>query len=169
MIIKGKNDGKWEIRIFNIAFWLVALANLAYYGHSLVRMPGVVKMVTGPDPFAAYIISARLSWFLVIGILIWLLTHIYQLIRSISKKGPFDAGNPRRVRKVAYGALMLALVVLLSEISNYLLMPAATLKMLLYNLMGVPMWAATFGLALLVVARVFEEGLRLKENENLTI
>ena len=31
------------------------------------------------------------------------------------------------------------------------------------------MWAAFFGLTLFVVARVFEEGLRLKQDENLTI
>jgi hypothetical protein len=35
--------------------------------------------------------------------------------------------------------------------------------------MGVPMWAAFLGLAFLVIARVFEEGLRLNETEKFTI
>jgi cytochrome b561 len=106
---------------------------------------------------------------LTIGILVWLLVHIYRLIRSISKNEPFAVENPRRVKRIAYGVLFLALVGLLSTVLDYLLVPAAQLKLLLYNLMGVPMWAAFLGLAFLVIARVFEEGLRLNETEKFTI
>jgi hypothetical protein len=133
-------------------------------------MPGAVRLIFGDDPVVArYVLISRIAWFLVIGILIWLLVSIYQLIKSISKGEPFGSGNPRRVRKIAYGALALASVVFLSESLLYLLVPSAQLKIFLYNLMGIPMWAAFFGLALLVIARVFEEGLRLKQDENLTI
>ncbi len=158
-----------EIRVFYIAFGLICLANLVYYGHGVLTLPGAVRLISEERSSAAYIIVARTSWFLTIGVLIWLLIHIYHLIRSISKEAPFEIGNPRRVRQIAYGALFLASVHLLSTVFDYLLMPAAQLRLLLYNLMGIPMWAAFFGLAFLVIARVFEEGLRLKEAEKLTI
>ena len=163
-------DGSLKIRTFYAAFGIICLANLAYYGHGLLGMPGAVRLIFGDDPVVArYVLISRIAWFLVIGILIWLLVSIYQLIKSISKGEPFGSGNPRRVRKIAYGALALASVVFLSESLLYLLVPSAQLKIFLYNLMGIPMWAAFFGLALLVIARVFEEGLRLKQDENLTI
>jgi len=106
---------------------------------------------------------------LVIGILIWLLAGIYRLIKSITTGEPFGPSNPRRVRKVAYGVLALASVTFLEQSLQFIMRPYVPLKSLFYHLMGVPMWAACFGLALLVIARVFEEGLRLKQDENLTI
>jgi hypothetical protein len=159
----------WEIRVFYMAFGLICLANLAYYGHGLLTFPGAMRLISEEKPLAASIIVSRTAWFLTIGALVWLLVHTYRLIRSISKEESFKYGNPRRVRNIAYGALFLASVGLLDTVLNYLLMPAAQLKLLLYNLMGLPMWAAFFGLALLIIARAFEEGLRLKETEKFTI
>jgi len=147
---------------------MICLANLAYYGYSLTKLPGAISMIAKHDALSRYILIARVTWLFFSGILIWSLVHVYQLIRSISKKGPFSIENPRRVRKIAFGALALALVSLTSEMLSYLLTPG-TLKILLYNLMGVPMWVSFFGLVLLVIARVFEEGLKLKESDNLTI
>jgi hypothetical protein len=158
-----------EIRIFYVAFGLICLANLAYYGHGLLTFPGAVRLISEDRSLAASIIASRTAWLLTIGILVWLLVHIYRLIRSISKNEPFAVENPRRVKRIAYGVLFLALVGLLSTVLDYLLVPAAQLKLLLYNLMGVPMWAAFLGLAFLVIARVFEEGLRLNETEKFTI
>jgi hypothetical protein len=163
---KGRNR---KIRVFYMAFGLICLANLAYYGHGLLTFPGAVRLISEEKSLAASIIVSRTAWFLTIGALVWLLVHTYRLIRSISKEESFKYGNPRRVRKIAYGALFLASVGLLDMVSYYLLVPAAQLKLLLYNLMGYPMWAAFFGLSLLIIARVFEEGLIMKENEKLTI
>jgi hypothetical protein len=162
-------ERNWEICVFYMAFGLICLANLAYYGHGLLTFPDAVRSISEEKQLTAYIIVSRTAWFLTIGALVWLLVHTYRLIRSISKEESFKYGNPRRVRNIAYGALFLASVGLLDTVLNYLLVPAAQFKLLLYNLMGIPMWAAFFGLALLIIARVFEEGLRLKETEKFTI
>jgi len=170
MQTRKRTFGSVEIRLFYVAFGIICLANLAYYGHGLLGLPGAVKAIIGDDPaYARTVLISRIAWFLAIGILIWLLVHIYQLIKSISRGESFKSGNPRRIRKVAHGALALALVVFISECLRYFLVPTAQLKILLYALMGVPMWSAFFGLALQVTARAFEEGLRLKQEEKFTI
>ncbi len=166
----NKNKKRFrEIRVFYVAFGLICLANLAYYGHGLLTFPGAVRLISKERSLAASIVLSRTAWLLTIGTLVWLLVHIYRLIRSISKNKPFTVENPRRVKRIAFGVLFLALVTLLSTVLDYLLLPAAQVKLLLYNLMGVPMWAAFFGLAFLVIARVFEVGLKLNETEKLTI
>lgn len=169
MATQERPNGSTEIGLFYIVFSLVCLANLAYYGLGALQLPGAIRMISEHDTMAGSIIVARAAWLLTVGTLIWLLVHTYQLIRAISHSGPFGSENPRRVRKIAYGALVLGMVALISEGLTYLFIPSATLKILVYNLMGVPMWAFFFCLVLLVIARVFEEGLKLKENENLTI
>ena len=113
--------------------------------------------------------SSRISWLLVNGIIIWLLANIFRLIKAISKGEPFGPWNPRRVRKIAFAALALGSVVFLEKSLQYLFVPFVLRKSFLYDLMGVPMWAAFVGLTLLVIARVFEEGFKLRQDENLTI
>jgi hypothetical protein len=169
MAIRRGQNNSLEARLFYVAFVLVCLANLAYYGLGALRLPRAIKMVQEGDDLAGSIVVARVAWFLTIGILVWLLVHVYQLISAISNNATFGSENPRRVRKIAYGALALGVVTLLSEGLIYLMTPVSTLKMLVYNLMGLPMWAFFFFFVLLVIARVFEEGLKMKENENLTI
>jgi len=170
-VLKTLSSAK-EIRFFYVVFYIICLANFAYYLRGFFFLPGAVKLIFGNDPVEARpVLISRIGWFLVIGILIWLLVHIYQLIKSISRGEPFASGNPRRVRKIAHGALALATVEFLSESLRYFLghWHWSTLKGFLFNLMGVPMWCTFFALVLLVIARVFEEGLRLKQDENLTI
>jgi hypothetical protein len=169
MATRKKTTRPWEIRIFYLVFGIICLANLAYYGHGLLTLRGAMRLISEHDPWALSLIISRITWFLVIGILIWLLAYIYQLIKSISGGEPFGSRNPRRVRRIAYGALALASVVFLEELLRYMVVPSAQLRTFLYNLMGVPMWAGFFGFTLLVICRVFEEGLRLKQDENLTI
>jgi hypothetical protein len=159
-----------ESRLFFLAFGLVCLANFVYYARGFLSLPEAMRLIFGNDPILARTaLISRTSWLFVIGILIWLLANIYRLIKSISQGGSFCARNPRLVRRIAYGALALALVSFLSESLEYLLVPSSQLKLFLYKLMGVPMWTVLFGLAFLVIAKVFEEGLKLKEDENLTI
>jgi membrane protease YdiL (CAAX protease family) len=166
---KKRSRRIWEVCIFYLAFGILCLANVAYYAHGFFTLPGAIKLIAAHDPLASSIVVSRIAWFLVIGILIWLLAGIYRLIKSITTGEPFGPSNPRRVRKVAYGVLALASVTFLEQSLQFIMRPYVPLKSLFYHLMGVPMWAAFFGLALLVIARVFEEGLRLKQDENLTI
>jgi hypothetical protein len=168
MTEKAISKGSTEAKALKWGFGVICLANLAYYAHSFLTLPGAVRLIAAHDRLALHVIISRITMFLVLGILIWLLVHTYKLIKSVSKGEPFGSRNPRRIRKIAYGALALASVEFL-EVSFIFLLFTRHFMGFLYEFMGAPMWTAFFGLSLLVTARVFEEGLRLRQDENLTI
>lgn len=108
---------------------------------------------------------------LMFGYLLWVVTQLRHVFRSLSRRLPFVAENARRIRwvgwAVIFGELARAALVLFWSYYTSLhftvdgMRFAASADLNPITIVG--------GLAILVIAEVFEEGARLQEDQSLTI
>jgi hypothetical protein len=108
---------------------------------------------------------------LLLGFLLWVLTQLRHIFRSLSRGRPFIPENARRIRWVGYTVISgeLARAALVYFWSYY------TSQHFTWN--GLHFVASTDfnsitfagGFAILVIAEVFREGTRLQEDQSLTI
>jgi hypothetical protein len=108
---------------------------------------------------------------LLLGVLLWLLTQLRHIFRSLSRGLPFVQENVRRIRWVAFTVIFgeLARAALVYFWSYY--------TSLHFTANGVRFVASTDvngitiigGFAILAIAEVFREGTRLREDQSLTI
>jgi hypothetical protein len=100
------------------------------------------------------------------------LLQLFILLRRVAKDGAFDPHNPRRIRWVAYSAFSIAGVTLLYEAllavkyRDSLAIP--TFHIILSVLVRAAQMAL-FGLGIIIVAKVLEVGVRLQQDQNLTV
>jgi hypothetical protein len=108
---------------------------------------------------------------LMFGYLLWMVTQLRHVFRSLSRGLPFAAGNARRIRwvglAVIFGEAARAAVVYFWSYYTSLhftvsgLRFAASADLSLITMVG--------GLGILVIAEAFREGARLQEDQSLTI
>jgi len=108
---------------------------------------------------------------LMFGLVLWTVTQLRHVFRSLSRRLPFIPENARRIRWVGFAVIFgeLARAALVYFWSYYTsvnftvsgLRFAASTDMNLITIVG--------GLAILVIAEVFQEGARLQDEQSLTI
>jgi hypothetical protein len=117
------------------------------------------------------IMLASLISLLIWVIFLWIVWHLRKLILAIKEGRPFHPENPGRIRKIAYAVLLWApveilfygimfrgLAVNLRPISSFSGMPVRVFFELIF-----------FGLAILVIAEVFQRGVQLQREQDLTV
>ena len=121
--------------------------------------------------------SSSAGWsFLVQNILLtliyfFILYNLYGLLVMVAKGEPFHPSNPKRIRCVAYAAFAIFCV---NGAAAFLLTrsgfsPNLAWSNLFSELLGKGLWTALFGVGILVIAKVFEAGLALKQDQDLTV
>ena len=105
------------------------------------------------------------------GFLLWVVTQLRCIFRSLTRGTPFTAENSRRIRWVGFAAIFGELVraAVVFSWSYYLsrhLTANGTRFIATTDVNGA---AILSGLAILVIAEVFREGTRLQEDQSLTI
>ena len=105
------------------------------------------------------------------GYLLWMLTQLRHVFRSLSQRLPFVSGNARRIRwvglAVIFGEIGRAALVYFWSYYTSLHFTASGLRLSASADMN-PITIFS-GLAILVIAEVFQEGARLQEDQSLTI
>jgi hypothetical protein len=104
-----------------------------------------------------------------------ILYQVFRLLLKVGKGDPFDPVNPRRIRKVAYGAFGIAAITLLYEVIMMFVLfkdsydPNVTTFHKILNVLVRSAQMALFGLGILIIAKILESGVRLQQEQNLTI
>jgi Protein of unknown function (DUF2975) len=108
---------------------------------------------------------------LIFGYLLWMVTQLRYVFRSLSQRLPFIAENARRIRwvglAVIFGEIGRAAIVYFWSYYTSVHFTASGLRFAA----SVDMNPSTIvgGLIILVIAEVFQEGARLQEEQSLTI
>ena len=97
------------------------------------------------------------------------LYQLFRLVQRIAKGDAFNPDNPRRVRNVAYAVLAISVSnIAFRTLNNYLLHRGAEWWMGT-NVLIKGAERIFFILGLLIIAKLLETGVRLQQDQNLTI
>jgi hypothetical protein len=144
---------------------------------TMPRLMGHNDVVMGREMTTGLLGGAILSALLTGGLLLWTLHQLRMLVRTVSRGAPFDPANPVRIRRIgwivlAYGPLsgLLGFVesaALLTDVSAAVkqAFPDASVGV------GLNLNLATVivGLIILAIAEAFEAGVRLQQEQDLTV
>jgi hypothetical protein len=119
----------------------------------------------------AFFSCSMLVIVLLLGMLLWVVTQLRHVFRSLSRGMLFVPENARRIRWVGFAVILSefvrAALVYFSSYYTSLHFTANGLRFVASTEFdGTPIFS---GLAILVIAEVFREGARLKEDQSLTI
>jgi hypothetical protein len=104
-------------------------------------------------------------------IFLWILIHLQGIVLTISRKDPFNKRNSARIRKIAYGAFAFAIVDILNEMYWYywLKQEKPEMGVLVTFLRGDVGRMILVGVGILIIAKAFKMGIKLQEDQNLTV
>lgn len=137
-------------------------------GARLEKLRGNLRFPVKNGPF---LFGSVVIVLVVLGLFLWVLDQLRQLFRSLSRGQPFIPENVRRIRRVGYammaGEVLRALVFYFwSYYSSQHFIGSGLRFIASTEINGTAILA---GLAILVIAEVFHEGTRLKDEQSLTI
>jgi hypothetical protein len=147
----------WVVSVIGIGFWSVVLP-IGFFG-TPDKKP-LFDLVTWATCFRGMFSGA---------IFLWVLYPLRSLTCTVNGGRPFDITNPSRIRKIAFGVFAWIPVGIIGE---YLLKPARG-PITWVDFAGV-LWQKAvvlgfLGLAILMIAEVFDVGVRLKQDQDLTV
>lgn len=125
----------------------------------------------GPLLIGGIYLSSLLIW----GLFLWIVFHLRLLIRSVIEGNPFFKKNPVMIRKIAYAVLAWAVA---DGLFNYLkgtfiirttYYTGAGLDLITELVFKIFLEFIFLGLGILVIAQIFEVGVRLQKDQDLTI
>jgi hypothetical protein len=98
-----------------------------------------------------------------------ILYNLYGLLVMIARGNPFDPSNPKRIRRVAYGAFALTALNLGASVILAFSSPKQGWTSFYAEILGQGFRTILFGVGILVIGKVFEAGARLKQDQDLTV
>ena len=106
------------------------------------------------------------------GFFLWIVYHLRLLMKTIKAGDPFNPANPMRIRRIGYAVIIWAPLRLASfAMKGCLIYQGSHLSlsafMPLSTLLGAEL--LFFGLGILVIAQIFERGLQLQQEQDLTV
>ena len=162
------------VRFFKVLLVAVGFTYAIGFGLSIYYFPRVLGDLFHPENSTMLI--ANLTIFLdgAVSCLLYLLI-IYQLFRLLGliKKGdPFNQGSPKRIRSIAYYTFGLAAINAVLDSVRTIAMhgfpfPSFWPNLTSFLLRGTQ--TILFGIGILIVAFVLEVGVRIQQEQNLTI
>lgn len=99
-----------------------------------------------------------------------ILYQLFRLVKMIVKGDPFNAENPRRIRIVAYGVFVISISNLVfTSLRSFLLSRLHSDWSIAANILVKGSERIFFILGLLIIARLLDTGVRLQQDQNLTV
>lgn len=149
---------------------LLALYGVVFFNCALllIRWFPAVKMGT---PDAAFYVWIRVflgkvlagPFYLVIGL------SIFKLIGLISRGEPFSLSSPRHIRRIGYAIFGLALINATVHAIELLTHPFVRMPEVIVQVAYSGLATLLLGFGFLVIAKVIEVGVALRQDQNLTI
>ncbi len=156
------------VRVYEI---LIGVLALFYFAGFVGILYTLVHDFPGPAK-SRYVnfLAMQLSVLIIAIIYLIVLYQLYRLFVTVVRRDPYNPKNPGRIRIIAYGAFILAAVNMIHELV-FLLATYHAPSIWEYIFWAVYRTAqmALFGLGILIVAKIHETGVRLQQEQNLTI
>lgn len=134
----------------------------------LVRAPSRSAMVTlGVTSWGQ--IRYLLDKVLVGPIYFFIAYSIFKLIGLISRGECFNPSSPRHIRRIGYGVFCLALFYMMSAAIGEFTAPEVNISDSIFRLLYGGLTTLLLGFGFLVIARVLEVGVRLQQDQNMTV
>lgn len=159
----------WGLTGFGMLL-LVLLGVIAMHGGGEIKLPSILQIQAEPDGWHSLLLGAIACVIIGIGA-IFVTTSLRRIIASLEAGDPFVPENARRIRLLAaaIAALTLASYVMPGIVAGltqaFGKLGGGTIKT---NLdINIPAWMAV--IILLVLAQIFDEGTRLRTEEQMTI
>lgn len=154
---------------------IVLIALLVFYavasvGSALVLTrfaPSLLRLPSG-TPYLG-LISVICDRVLPGVIYIFIAYNVSKLIGCISRGEPFSPVSPRRIRRIAYGVFGLGAASAVVDAVSVFTPPVDLLSKAFAWALGRGLSASFLGFGFLVIARVIEAGVRLQQDQNLTV
>jgi len=163
-----------SVRVFRVLLTVVGLVYAFFLIMSLYNFP----QIWGPlfHPKIPRILIMNLSMFInsVLVGLLYLVT-IYQLFRLlglIAKGDPFNQESPKRIRKIAYYTFWIAAINAVGESVRHISSQGFSAPYLWLSMTSFLLRAAQtvlLGIGILIIAFVLEVGVKLQQDQNLTV
>ena len=170
MTNKKSGNQSSVIRAFSLLvnlFWIVAIL-----GACLAAILTPFRLISMlKDKVPIIIASAYFHSLLVSAAYLWIIYFLRKLMLAVKENTPFDPMNPGRIRKMAYGVFALVPVDIFNKIwwMEEFYPPTFATKDFVDILWGSLFKLTFLGLGILVIAKVFELGVVLKDEQKLTI
>jgi len=130
-----------------------------------------INEIGGPFLLGTIYLIGLFTWTL----FLWIVYHLRLLIHAVKEGKPFNRENPKRIRKIACAVLIWAPVETLffylksQFIINTTSYPGVGMGLVSELLFGIFMELVFIGLCVLVVAQISSMGVRLQQDQDLTI
>jgi hypothetical protein len=98
-----------------------------------------------------------------------ILYQLFRLVKMITKGDPFNQENPRRIRNVAYGVFGISISNLVFTGLRSFLTPWQSVWSDIANILLRGAERIFFILGLLIIAKLLDTGVRLQQDQNLTV
>jgi Na+/melibiose symporter-like transporter len=103
------------------------------------------------------------------AVFLWIIYHLRKLLKTVEQGNPFERRNPVWIRHIAYGFLFWipfqVIETIMSKGISYTFKTDYWVGVLFFKIM-LPLF---IGMVILVIARVFEAGVRMQQDQSLTI
>lgn len=122
-------------------------------------------------PFQPFILWALLLALPLLSVAVYIIHQLRHIFRTLVENDPFVIDNAIRLRRVAIGVLVGAVLQAVAEILvGSLIMKAISIPGLLVNLrIQISVTTVFLGLVLLILAEIFKIGTEIKDEQELTI
>jgi len=164
---KKENQSSY-VRAFSLMvdiIWIFAVSGLVL---ALV-MGFVIIAKSAGDKSALIQTGISLSGFLNSIVFVLIIFNLRKILRSIKAKSSFERTNIQRIKKVAYAVFVLIPIDILAKILiqgfDSIFSSAGLIDLVWDGFLKL----LVIGLGILVIAKVFESGLELQKEKNLTI
>ena len=175
-IIFGVVSVIWVLGIVVACIQLISLPALFIVLSRLEIIWDRISQFTPLGPYPQINVTNTTALFLLLltvvvvsAIFLWIVWHLRKLIQAIKAGNPFSPENPGRIRKIGYAILLWAPV---DKLIFFLLFKLFGLHYLFLG-SGIStrpfLEMIFFGLVVLVIAEVFQRGVKLQQEQELTI
>ncbi len=147
--------------------WIIGIA--AFIMDAVLVLISLLKSSLAEEKGMIYAGSLYLASLLTAGIFLWIIYHLRKIITTVEQGNPFEKENPSWIRRIAYGVFVWMPLQIFSKIMLKGLSEAVRADNFFDLLLRDFMMPVFLGTAILVIARVFETGVRLQQDQSLTI
>jgi len=159
-----------SVRAFSTFISILWIIGLTTFFMDAVLIPfSLLKSPMMKGKGIIYSGSIYLASLLTVVVFLWIIYCLRKLVQTVKQNHPFDQANPGRIRRIAYGVFVWMPLRIFSEIMMKGLSDVLKTENFFDFLLRNVLMLVFLGTAILVIAKVFEAGVRLEQDQTLTV
>ncbi len=163
-----------SVRIFKVLLFMVGLfytGEIAISFHYYPQIWGSFLHL-GNSKILVTVWSLILDYALTALLYVAIIYQLFRLLGFVTKGDPFNQNSPRRIRRIAYCTFGMAAVNVSTDLARSLTLAGLPSLGFWPNTMNIFLRgtrAVLFGIGILIIAVVLEAGVKLQQDQNLTV